>query len=487
MAMPDHRLPGFYLSAASKSSGKTVLSIGLCAALARNNRRIQPFKKGPDYIDPIWLGHAAGKPCYNLDFNTQSPEEIVRFFTRQCRGADGVFVEGNKGLYDGVSVDGRDSNAALAKLLGLPVILALDSRGVTRGIAPLLLGYQQFDADIDFCGVILNRVAGSRHEHKLRSSIEAYTDFTVIGVVADDDRLRIRERHLGLVPGNEVERVEARIEGIREVIEAGVDMNSLPVDSPVSRQSRCGKVAERAAVGRDAAPGHRTRTADVRIGVPQDAAFGFYYADDLQAFSDQGARIIRFSAIGDDGIPEEVDGLFIGGGFPEVYLDALGGNVAMRRSILDFINAGGPVYAECGGLMYLGNSIRWHGRQAAMVGALPVNVVMEDRPVGRGYVELQETGDSIWGGLAVADGIIAAHEFHYSRVEFTEEVNRFAFEVKRGWGLDGKHDGMVYKNVLASYSHLRSVGAVDWVSRFVDFTRQCKTGRKSVIRHQIKV
>ncbi len=467
MATPDQPLPGFYLSAARKSSGKTILSIGICAALAGNNRTVQPFKKGPDYIDPLWLSQAAGKPCYNLDFNTQSPAQIIRFFSRQSRGSDGVIVEGNKGLYDGVSVDGRDSNAALAKLLALPVILTLDTQGITRGIAPLLLGYQQFDPDIDFRGVILNRVASSRHEQKLRSSIEAHTDFTVIGVIPNDDRLRVRERHLGLTPGNEVDRIEVRIEGIRDAVEAGVDLGLLLPEPPVSRQAGSGKAAENTAPGR--------KPTDVRIGVPQDAAFGFYYADDLQAFSDQGAEIVRFSTIEDDSIPEGVDGLFIGGGFPEVYLDELGGNAAMRQSILDFINAGGPVYAECGGLMYLGNSIRWNGRQTDMVGALPVHVVMEEKPVGRGYVELQETGESIWDGLAAVDEIIHAHEFHYSRVEFTGEVDHFAFEVKRGWGLDGKHDGMVHKNVLAGYSHLRSAGAVDWVSRFVDFVRQHKS------------
>ncbi len=444
-----------------------MLSIGLCAALGRGNRDIQPFKKGPDYIDPIWLGQAAGKPCYNLDFNTQSPAEIIRFFMRQCRGSGGVLVEGNKGLYDGVSIDGCDSNAALAKLLGLPVILTLDTRGITRGIAPLLIGYQQFDPDIDFHGVILNRVAGCRHEQKLRSSIETHTDFTVIGSVADDDRLSIRERHLGLVPGNEVVRPESRIEAIREVIAASVDLDSLVFRPPAPRQTGFGQVATRVL------PGHAS--ADVCIGIPQDAAFGFYYADDLQTFADQGARLVRFSTIADDGIPDGVDGLFIGGGFPEVYMDELGNNSAMRQSILDFINASGPVYAECGGLMYLGNSIRWQGRQVEMVGALPVDVVMEDKPVGRGYVELQETGDSPWAGLAAADETIAAHEFHYSRVEFTGEVERFAFVVKRGWGLDGKHDGIVHKNVLAGFSHLRSAGALDWVSGFVDFVRQCKT------------
>ena len=468
MAIPDQCLPGFYLSAACKSSGKTILSIGICAALAGKKRKVQPFKKGPDYIDPLWLSHAAGKPCYNLDFNTQSAGRIVRFFERQSRGSDGVIVEGNKGLYDGVSVDGCDSNAALAKLLGLSVILVLDTRGVTRGIAPLLLGYRQFDADIDFAGVILNRVAGPRHEQKLRASIETYTDFKIIGAVANDDRLRIGERHLGLTPGNEVDHPEERIALIRQVIESAVDLDLPTPAAPVLRQPGPGKTNARAMPER--------KVADVRIGIPQDAAFGFYYADDMEEFSRRGAQIVRFSTIEDDGLPQGVDGLFIGGGFPEVYLDELSDNAAMRQSIFDFINAGGPVYAECGGLMYLGHSIRWNGRQAAMVGALPVRAVMQEKPVGRGYVELQETGDSVWGGLAATGRIIHAHEFHYSRVEFVGEVNHFAFTVKRGWGLDGKHDGMVHKNVVAGYAHLRSAGTLDWVARFVDFVRQCKAG-----------
>ncbi len=474
--------PAFYLSAARKSSGKTILSIGICAALVGNNRRIQPFKKGPDYIDPLWLGHAAGKPCYNLDFNTQNPAQIRRFFARRSRAADGVIVEGNKGLYDGVSVDGRNSNAALAKLLGLPVVLVLDTAGMTRGIAPLLLGYRQFDPHIDFRGIILNRVSGSRHEQKLRSSVEAHTDFTVAGVIGNDDRLRIRERHLGLTPVNETDRMESRIREIREVVAAGVDVDRLFPSPPVFRRRGCGKSAARVT-------GHKS--SDVRIGVPQDAAFGFYYADDIRAFADEGAEIVRFSTMEDEAIPQGVDGLFIGGGFPEVHAQALGNNAAMRQSILHFINAGGPVYAECGGLMYLGNSIRWNGRQTAMVGALPVHAVMEKKPVGRGYVELQETGESVWGGLAAAGETIHAHEFHYSRVEFIGKVDRFAFAVKRGWGLDGKHDGIVHKNVVAGYSHLRSAGAVDWISPFVDFVRQCRTGcgrhrssnRRIILRH----
>ncbi len=467
MATPDQHMPGFYLSAARKSSGKTIVSIGICAALVARNRKVQPFKKGPDYIDPLWLSQAAGTHCYNLDFNTQSPEQIVRFFSRRSSGSDMVVIEGNKGLYDGVSIDGHDSNAALAKLLALPVVLALDTRGITRGIAPLLLGYQQFDPDIHFKGVILNRVAGSRHEQKLRTNIETYTDFQVIGSIPNDDRLLIDERHLGLTPSNEVDRTEVRIEAIRDVIEDSVDVDLLVPDKSGPRQAEFEKAAKRVMSGH--------KVTEVCIGVPKDPAFGFYYADDLQAFSDNGAEIVHFSTIEDDGIPEGLDGLFIGGGFPEIYLDELNSNSAMRQSVLEFINADGPVYAECGGLMYLANSIRWNGRQVGMVGALPVDVVMEDKPVGRGYVKLRETGDSIWGGLVAADETIHAHEFHYSRVEITGDIDQFAFEVKRGWGLDGKRDGMVCKNVLAGFSHLRSTGGVDWVSRFVDFVRQCKT------------
>ncbi len=215
------------ISAAHKSSGKTTLSIGLCAALAQRQLKVQPFKKGPDYIDPMWLSIASGRPCHNLDFFLMPNEEILSTFVEYSRVTDIAVIEGNKGLYDGLDLDGSNSNAALAKLLAVPVILVIDARGMTRGVAPLILGYQAFDRDIRIAGVILNQLGGARHERKLRAVIEHYTDVPVIGAVHHDDRLAIIERHLGLMPSNESSGARAKIDVIASAIANQVDLDRL--------------------------------------------------------------------------------------------------------------------------------------------------------------------------------------------------------------------------------------------------------------------
>ena len=216
-----------FISAAHKSSGKTTLSIGLCAAFKNKRFNVQPFKKGPDYIDPMWLSRAAGRNCYNLDFQTQHHEEILTSFGHHSHNADISIIEGNKGLYDGLDLDGSNSNAALATLLGSPIILVIDAQGMTRGIAPLILGYQAFEPNINIAGVILNRLGGSRHESKLRAVIEHYTDVPVIGAVHHDPALNIQERHLGLIPSNEAATVEKQIQHIAELVTQQVDINKL--------------------------------------------------------------------------------------------------------------------------------------------------------------------------------------------------------------------------------------------------------------------
>src|SRR5512143_439244 len=220
------------ISAAHKSSGKTMVSIGLCAALAARGHVVQPFKKGPDYIDPMWLSQAAGHACFNLDLYLMENDDVVATFAQHS--AEVNLVEGNKGLYDGLALDGSNSNAALAKLLDLPVVLVIDARGMTRGIAPLILGYQAFDRDINIAGVILNNLGGGRHESKLRQVIEHYTDVPVIGAVHHDERLQIVERHLGLMPSNESAEAEDYIRTIGGVIAERVDLDSLlqVVDKP---------------------------------------------------------------------------------------------------------------------------------------------------------------------------------------------------------------------------------------------------------------
>ena len=222
----------FYISAAHKSSGKTIISLGLCRAISNLNSKVQSFKKGPDYIDPIWLAKATHQPCYNLDFFNMSPEEILDLYNKHSATSDVSIVEGNKGLFDGMSVDGGDANADLAKLLNLPVILVIDTNGMTRGIAPLLQGYQNFDHGVNIQGVILNKVGGDRHESKLINAIEHYTDLKVYGSVQRNKELDIDERHLGLIPANEDDKSEIKINRISEIIADSINIKKILSDTP---------------------------------------------------------------------------------------------------------------------------------------------------------------------------------------------------------------------------------------------------------------
>ena len=463
-----------FVSAAHKSSGKTTVSVGLAGALRSRGLAVQPFKKGPDYIDPMWLAAAAGRSCRNLDFHTMGREEIRAEFAHRCEGADLALVEGNKGLHDGVSVDGADSNAALAKLLAAPVVLVVDTRGITRGIAPLLHGYRDFDRGVRIAGVILNQVAGARHEGKLVRAVRTYTDLPVLGAIGRSPELTLDSAHIGLVPTAEIAHTDACVERIARRIEAGVDID---------------QVRELAARGEtpDAVPASAVRPRpahagpDVRIAIARDAAFCFYYPGDLEALEAAGARLLPFDTLRDPA-PPEADGVFIGGGFPERAMRALEANAPMRASLRERIAAGAPVYAECGGLMYLARRIRWNAQDCEMVGAIPADVVMHSRPRGRGYVVLESTGDAPWA--PAADGLVHAHEFHHSTLENMPETDwRYAYRVRRGRGIDGRRDGIVIGNLLASYSHLRDVEGCRWAERFVACVRDrgaMRTGRERI-------
>lgn len=447
------------ISAAHKSSGKTLVSIGLCAALRAHGHVVQPFKKGPDYIDPMWLSQAAGRPCRNLDLYLMDDDDVVATFARHA--AEVSLVEGNKGLYDGLSLDGSNSNAAVAKLLDLPVFLVIDARGMTRGIAPLILGYQAFDKDIRIAGVILNKLGGSRHEAKLRQVIEHYTEVPVVGAIQYDEHLGIIERHLGLMPSNELIAAAAKIKQIGDAISGQVDLDRLLA---LSRKPPPAP-AEIAEI-RPLPVGERPR-----IGIARDRAFGFYYADDLDALEAAGATLVPFNTLADAHLPE-VDALYIGGGFPEACAVELEANTTLRGEIRQAIEKGMPAYAECGGLMYLARGIACEGRTYEMVGAIPGDVVMHDKPVGRGYVHLKESEEHPWPRPAAPARQIKAHEFHYSSLENLPADSRFAYQVERGWGITGKSDGLMVNKLLASYTHLRTIGSCYWATRFVAFIRR---------------
>ena len=446
------------VSAAHKSSGKTTVSAGLCAALVDRGEVVQPFKKGPDYIDPMWLRLATGRRCYSLDPYLMDDAALMRLVGQGVTGASMALIEGNKGLFDGLSLDGSNSNAAVARSLGAPVLLVLDSRGMTRGVAPLILGYQAFDRGLHIGGVVLNRVGGSRHEAKLRAVIEHYTSVPVLGALGEDPRLTLTERHLGLVTSGEVDGAAERVRTIGRIVGAQVDL-----DRVRDLARRAGPWALPAKGGAVPQP-----PSTVRIGIARDRAFSFYYDDDLQALESAGAQLIPIDTLHDTRLPP-LDGLFVGGGFPEACLSELAANGALRAALRHAVESGLPTYAECGGLMLMARGIRWRDRWAPMVGAVPGDAVMHERPVGRGYVHLRASVHHPW---AEPGSVLRGHEFHHSALENLAPDAAFAYQVERGHGVDGLHDGVRVHNLLASYAHLRTGAGSDWAPAFVDHVRR---------------
>ena len=444
----------FLVAATRRSSGKTTLATGLCAEFARRGAPVHPYKKGPDYIDPMWLSRAAGRPCFNLDFKTQSHAELLASVARA--GADAtVVVEANMALHDG-SPDGADSSAALAVLLDLPVVLVVDCRGMTRSVAAHVSGYTQFMPQMRCAGVVLNRVAGDRHERTLRRALKDHTDLPVLGALYEDERLAIVERALGLVPAAEHGAAAAVIERIRRIVARQIDLDAL-------MEATCAESAAAPApepVAEAATP--------VRVGVFRDEAFCFYYPDDLQSFEDNGAELVFINALRDTRLPE-VDALFIGGGFPETQADKLEANRPLRAAVKAALDAGMPAYAECGGLMYLARTLERQGRTYEMAGVFAADAVVHDRPQGKGYTRIRETADMPWP--ARHPGEYFAHEFHYSELKNLQGAARRAYQVLDGTGLGDGADGIVHANVLASYLHQRATSHNNWPRRFCAFIR----------------
>ncbi len=443
----------FYISAAHKSSGKTTICIGLSAALSETYN-LQVFKKGPDYIDPMWLQQASGKPVYNLDFYTSSNEYILNQYKHYQQQSEITLIEGNKGLFDGMTTDGSDSNAGMAKLLNTPVILVLDCQGITRGIAPLIQGYVNFDADINIAGIILNKVAGSRHESKLLAAIETYTDVSILGSVHRNKNFEIEERHLGLVPNTELNESSAYIDGLKNVIKESVNLDFF------SQQLNTVKTASQ-----------DIKSNSLRIAIARDSSFGFYYASDLAYFKSQGVDLIEFNTLSDPKLPTDIDALIIGGGFPETHLTQLSENQSMLADIKQQISNGLPTYAECGGLMYLCDSIEYKKIAKPMVGIIPEQVLMHAKPQGRGYIKVKPTKQHPWNP---SKNIISGHEFHYSSLKSDATGSIFSFSMIRGTGINHLNDGIVIHNLIANYCHLRQTDECQWIDDFISFIKSTK-------------
>lgn len=454
---------GVLVSALSGGAGKTVLTLAIIAGLRERGLPVAVFKKGPDYIDAGWLSAAAGRPCYNLDNHMLKPETVVRSFRLRATPADVAVVEGNRGLFDAIDVDGQTSSAELAKLLGLPVILCLDCTKMSRTIAALVSGCKGFDPQLHIGGVILNRVAGARHERILRASIGQYCELPVLGAVPKLRNQSFPERHMGLVPTPEHERVQHSLDAVKQIARDFLDLDAIielaryaaPTSAPVTDVCDlypCGPLAQ-----------------EVTIGVFKDAAFQFYYPENLEALSAAGARLVFLSPLAVTDLPP-VDGLYIGGGFPETHAEILAANRDLARAVQAAAQEGMPIYAECGGLMYLGQELVLDERVYPMAGVLPAVFGLCGRPQGLGYTQLAVIGDNPY--FPVGSRLVG-HEFHYSHViRWMDEKARFVFAVNRGAGIVNGMDGFCYRNVLASYTHLHALGVPEWAPALVANARR---------------
>ncbi|RJQ27654.1 MAG: hydrogenobyrinic acid a,c-diamide synthase (glutamine-hydrolyzing) [Peptococcaceae bacterium] len=457
------RIPRLVIAAPHGRSGKTAVSVGLMAAFTARGMTVQAFKKGPDYIDPSWLTVVTGRQCRNLDSFLMSREALRESFVKHAGSADIGVIEGAMGLYDGVDLEGSGSTAEIAKAVQAPVLLVVDTTRMTRSAAALVMGFQYFDRAVRIAGVILNKVARSRHEAMLRSAVERYCGVPVLGVLPKDNKYNIPDRHLGLVPAAENELLQQAVERLGEAAAAYFDLDRIMVAAG-SGEPLSGAGGETPAPVWLAEKKNVIKSARPLIGVFWDRAFTFYYPENLEALVAAGADLVAVDALCDRVLPD-VDALYIGGGFPEVFASELAANSSLRAAVRERVKDGLPVYAECGGLMYLGRKIVWRGRSFAMAGALPFAVEMVDKPQGHGYMvsEVVKNNPFFRPGE-----VIKGHEFHHSRVIDLDcgEVD-FIFQVKRGWGVDGRRDGLVYKNVLATYNHLHAVSVPAWATALV--------------------
>jgi cobyrinic acid a,c-diamide synthase len=497
MARGDHLVRGdrtfgcLLISSPQGHSGKTIVTVGLCKLLTQRGFLIQPFKKGPDYIDPSWLSIAAGRSCRNLDLFLIPEERLIQAFEQACEETDLAVVEGAMGLYDGL--DTHETTAEIARLLDIPILLVVNTSRMTSSIAAMVKGYQLFQTNIKIAGVILNYVSGMRHEKKLRDAVEQYCEIPVVGSIPRDADLLIAERHLGLIPSSETDEAESAVKRIGRRLKPYLDLDAIlaiargskaprtPSHLPKERKKKefllpSGPAYVAKATSAEWAERGRVRgtagTKKARIGIMRDRAFNFYYPENFEALMNANAELIFINSF-EDRLPE-VDGLYIGGGFPEFFLKELERNRGLRKDIVKAVEAGLPVYAECAGLMYLSKKIHWQGRSYEMVGIIPAEVRISEKPEGHGYV----VGEVIGKNPIFPIGLkVRGHEFHHSKISIKKGV-KFAYQIRRGHGIDGQRDGVLYKKVFAAYTHLHALGVPLWAEAFVSLTAKEGTFRR---------
>jgi cobyrinic acid a,c-diamide synthase len=465
--MFNKSIPRIVVSGLRGGSGKTVLSLSLVALLRKKGLKVIPFKKGPDYIDAGWLAKASGVPCYNLDLFMMTPEQALESFMTHSINSDAAVIEGNRGLFDGMDHKGTYSTAELAKLLKAPVVIIIDCTKATNTIAAMVLGCQKMDPDVQIGGVVLNRVATNRQESVIRKAVHERCHIPVLGAIPRLKKDPFPERHMGLTPFQEHMGIDESISAMEEIGAQYLDIEAIL------------KIAGEAAslhVGAHKTPQQTPPRPLVKIGVIRDSAFQFYYQENFEELEKRGAELIEVSPLREKKLPD-IDALYIGGGFPETHAIALAENVGFRDSLYKAVQDGLPVYAECGGLMYLGRNLVLEGRTYPMVGALPISFGLEKRPHAHGYT-IVEVGRA--NPFFPPKSILKGHEFHYSKVLEIEEAGiHFAFNMQRGKGIVDNRDGICYKNVLAAYTHLHAIGSPEWADGMVRCALENKTGTKA--------
>ena len=465
---------GFVIAGTASGVGKTTVATGIVGALRARGLRVQPFKTGPDYIDPTYLSRAAGRPCRNLDTWMLAEATVRELFARAAADADVAVIEGVMGLFDGRDerADGGDGGTAggagsaahLARLLGLPIVLVVDARAMAQSAAALVQGFQRYQPDLRFAGVILNRLAGARHAEMCAGPITAATALPVLGWLPRAPELAVPERHLGLVPETEAPVSDALFDGVAALVAQQIDLDTL-----LANAAPCGtSPIEPSSTGLFPAQPLATRA---RIAIARDAAFHFYYEDSLDLLRAWGAELVPFSPIADRALPTDCGAVYIGGGFPELFAAALAANAPMIESLRAAAARGVPIYGECGGLMYLGRGLTdLDGVRHAMAGLVPAESVMRGARLTLGYREVESCGTP----LLPAGERMRGHEFHLSTLEpaglgpagldRSGEATTAAYHV-----LDqgGRTDGFRVGSVTATYVHAHLAARADLAPNFV--------------------
>ena len=451
------KVPRLVVAGLSGDSGKTLVSLGIARSLADRGVKVRPFKKGPDYIDTAWLGVAARSTCRNLDTFLMKDEAMASSLATAAYDADLILVEGNRGLFDGVDVEGSHSTAMLARRLAAPVVLVLDCTKMTRTAAAMVLGCRALDPEVDLAGVILNRVGCGRHENIVREAVAGIAGTPVLGAIRrikGDDPLP--GRHLGLVTAVEHPDPEEAVQRAAEAIAAGVDLDRLLAVAQWSPELDL--MPAETAIDQVA----------VTIAYLEGEAFSFYYAENLELLRAAGVQLVPVDPASASELPK-VDGLYIGGGFPEVHAARLGSNTEFTASVRASVDAGMPVYAECAGLMYLARELVVDGVTHSMTGVLDLVVEQLPTPQGHGYevVVVHRDNPSFAAGTR-----LVGHEFHYSRLVGGSAREHSVLRVERGTGIGENRDGISRGRVFASYLHLHAGATPGWADGFLSLAAQ---------------